>query len=405
MNTIRQKSKIRGRFYPSILLLALASHYAYYYQVFQGKYPKPVYLVVLAMIFLTVGYFVGCKYKLVLRTNSRLFQRKQAIPRMHQETIRRIGMAFFLIGIVTHLYYYSSAVISDYGASYTAGRGKGYITVFLNFWVLGMIVLEYLSFCGQNKGYVKWMNRVFMVIYTLLYMFVLLKRRQVILLWFAVLAIWGRKMKPWLKLLLYIGGASAVILLLLFGTVRGYMDSHSISETIRYISENFTLEWVSMDRFEGQYMSMMLQDVFDYVQNHGHDPSVLIGVLFCMVPRSLLGGNKPLAFPEWYTKHFYPADYARGTGYAGSIVGELYLIGGVLFLILGYLILGYISARIQKNESKSQTITSSLVYALFIYNILFLPRYDLASLLIDLVFLYFPIIILCRGEISTKENI
>ena len=115
-----------------------------------------------------------------------------------------------------------------------------------------------------------------------------------------------------------------------------------------------------------------------------------------MVPRSLLHGAKPLAFPEWYTKHFFINDFIRGTGYAGSFVGELYLLGGYFTLIFGYLIIGYICSRVQK-FSKSNNITATLVYSLFIYTILILPRYDLASLLIDVVFLYLPIIILCGG--------
>lgn len=153
------------------------------------------------------------------------------------------------------------------------------------------------------------------------------------------------------------------------------------------------MDWLSFGELEGKYISRTLNDVYGYVKNNGNAPGVLLGVLFCMFPRSLLGGQKPLAFPEWYTQHFYPADYARGTGYAGSMIAELYLIGGIVLVIIGYLFLGYLCARIQKRGMRQQDIQGRLVYSIFIYSILLLPRYDLASLLIDICFFYFPLII------------
>lgn len=151
-----------------------------------------------------------------------------------------------------------------------------------------------------------------------------------------------------------------------------------------------------MKRFEGSYISKTLSDVYGYVRSVGYDPSILLGVLFCMVPRRLLGGAKPLAFPEWYTKHFYPAEYVRGTGFAGSMVAELYLIGGVPLLAAGYFLIGFISAWIQRNAEKQNNGCSLLVYSLFIHTIFLMPRYDLATLLIEVCFMYFPILLTCR---------
>lgn len=93
-------------------------------------------------------------------------------------------------------------------------------------------------------------------------------------------------------------------------------------------------------------------------------------------------------FPDWYTQHFYRL-ISPWNGYAGSMIGELYLIGGVVVVIVGYLFLGYLCARIQKRGMQQQDIQGRLVYSIFIYSILLMPRYDLASLLIDMTLLLF----------------
>lgn len=393
--TVRKK-----RFYPSILLMAILSHAAYYYLVFTGRYGDGLPLVVLSLVCLALGYLFGNFCKLTFGRKPVQDQRQGQYKRIyHYGEIRMAGLCFTIIGIAAHLYYYIRNPITSYGASYTAGRGSGYITVFFNFWLLGMIVLEFLSAEQQNGILLKWSNRASIFVYVLFYIFVLMKRRQVVLLLLSLFAIWGRGFGKVKRLLIYAAGFLLLLLLVVFGKIRGYLDTYGLAAALGYAKENFTADWFSLEYFEGWYISRTLNDVCQYVKRVGHDPSILLGILFCMVPRGLLGGTKPLAFPEWYTKHFHPSDYARGTGYAGSMVGELYLIGGIPLLVVGYFMIGYICIRVQKRGDRAEDFFSVLIYSLFIYTILLLPRYDLASILIDVVFLYMPLVLCCRGHL------
>lgn len=384
----------RRSFYPSLLLVLLLSHFVYYFAVFNGTYTAGIPFVLLAMLCATAGYAVGYRVRFVFKRS----RAKQQAPVYKYAQLRTVGLVFLAIGILSHLYYYSSVSLTDYASGYAASRGQGYVTVFFNFWVLGMVVLEYLSCEGLNKGFLKWGNRLLIVVYAVFYFFVLYKRRQIITLFLALFAIWGRRMKTSQKTAMYVFGAASAFLFMIFGQIRGYMDSHSLLETIRETIKNFSYDWISLENFEGKYMSRMLDEVYHHVRIYGHDPSILLGVLFCMVPRKLLGGIKPLAFPEWYTKTFHPTLYAKGIGYAGSFVAELYLIAGIPMVILGYFVVGYVCARIQKGNSHTNDFRKIMVYSLFVYTILLLPRYDLASLFIDVVFLYLPLIFLCKGN-------
>ena len=393
------------RFYPSVLLIALCSHYAYYYLVFRGDYGECLPLVLLAITCMILGYAFGSFARITVgtkRRNNRIAPRRDPVIRV--KALKRAAIAFLLIGIGAHLFYYSRNPIASYAGSYTASRGSGYVTVFFNFWLLGMVLLEYLSLDGETGRFLKFANRLLILIYTVFYVLLLMKRRQIIMLFLALFAIWGTKMPKRRKVAMYVLGAGAACIFMIMGRARGYIDHYGFFEAIPYILEAFSTEWLALEKFEGRYISRTLNHVRGYVETIGHDSSIIWGVLFCMVPRKLLGGQKPLAFPEWYTKHFYPTDFARGTGYAGSMVAELYLIGGIPLLIFGYLLIGYISARIHKNVLKQQNSGSLLVYSLFIYTILLLPRYDLASLLIDAMFLYLPLILICGGRIKFQAS-
>ena len=393
------------RFYPSILLIALCSHYAYYYLVFRGDYGECLPLVLLAIACMILGYALGSVARITFgakRHRNRIKSRPD--PFIRARTLKRAAIAFLLIGIGAHLFYYIKNPISSYAGSYTASRGSGYVTVFFNFWMLGMVLLEYLGMNNETGRFLKFANRLLILIYTVFYVFLLMKRRQIIMLFLALMAVWGVKMPRRRKVMMYALGIGAACAFMIMGRARGYIDRYGFFEAIPLILESFSTEWLSLEKFEGRYISRTLNHVRGYVKTVGHDPSIIWGVLFCMIPRRLLGGQKPLAFPEWYTKHFYPTDYARGTGYAGSMVAELYLIGGIPLLIFGYLLIGYISARIHKNVTRQQGSGSLLVYSLFIYTILLLPRYDLASLLIDAVFLYMPLILICGGRIKFQPS-
>ena len=86
------------------------------------------------------------------------------------------------------------------------------------------------------------------------------------------------------------------------------------------------------------------------------------------------------------------------------MVGELYLIGGQLLLIFGYFCIGFVCARIQRRSRFVDDPVGNIVYAIAIYTMILLPRYDLASLLIDFVFSYVPLILAMRFSMRPKEG-
>jgi oligosaccharide repeat unit polymerase len=380
----------QGGFFPSLLLLALVTHFIYYINVFNGTYPDIAWLVVVSMFAMAFGYFIGS----VTVPLPHIAKHRHHFSSSHfdEKRLKRISFILLFIGILAHLVYYHNNPVSSYAESYGAGRGNGVITVFFIFVPVALVLNEYLISRGGQTGRFKVLNRVGMVLFCVLYFLVLMKRRQILLLLLAVMAVWGPKMRRGPKIAFYVIGVVVILLFDIFGKVRGYFDANGLLSTFSYLATNFDLGWLSLDQLEGKYISRTLNDVYGYVSLNGFDPSVLLGVLFIMVPRAIIGDGKPLAFPEWYTYHFYPADYARGTGYAGSMVAELYLIGGLPLLVCSYAIFGFICARMQRRGRTKDDIVGNLVYAIFIYTLILLPRYDLASLLIDVVFTYCPIV-------------
>lgn len=288
--------------------------------------------------------------------------------------------------------HYTTHPLTSYSASYGANQGSGYVTAFFIFWPLSIILNEFLITRGFGGKSLKWASRLSLILFCFTYFFLLMKRRQILFLLIALGAIWGPRLKSPAKILVYAGGAFLVLGFMVFGKIRGYYDVHGLESSITYAIANFTPEWLSLEQTEGKFISRTLDDVFRYVRTSGYDPSVLTGVATCLIPRSLLGGSKPLAFPEWYTSHFYPDNFTAGTGYAGSMAAELFLIGGLAVVIIGYAIFGVLCARIQIRGRQSDDAMGCIVYAVFVYTVLLLPRYDLASLLIDLVFTYLPLI-------------
>lgn len=400
MTEVSKPCKRLGKISLTILLIAYFSHAIYYFTVFNKTYAEVEHLVWIALVSLTLGYMFGYKYWLRFTHKNRI--------RLHKKTMsirkqRIVAYVMIGIGVLSHLYFYGTHNISSYAEGYGVTRGKGYITVFFQFWIVGMIMLEYMSKENLISKRGKWINRITMILYALLYFFVLTKRRQIIILFLVCMGIWKDKFTKRQKILIYTVGILGAVLFTVFGKARGFISANGFSKGFGYVLDNFSTEWISIERFEGRYISRTLSDVYGYVQQNGYDPGVLLGTLFVMVPRNLLGGTKPLAFPEWYTMHFHFTDYMRGTGFAGSMVGELYLIGGLFSLIIGYLIIGYISARVQRYRAHSSSIRDTLVYSLFIYTIFILPRYDLGSLLIDIVFMYLPIIWFCRPTIPQRR--
>ena len=381
---IRQKC-----LYPSLLILALISHTVYYINVLNGTYEQCLPLLAAAIAALTLGYLLGS-----VTSPNRIERPEQHRPLNAQSAnrIKNIAFCFFLIGVAAHVVHYTTHPLTSYSASYGANQGSGYVTAFFIFWPLSIILNEFLITRGFGGKSLKWASRLSLILFCFTYFFLLMKRRQILFLLIALGAIWGPRLKSPAKILVYAGGAFLVLGFMVFGKIRGYYDVHGLESSITYAIANFTPEWLSLEQTEGKFISRTLDDVFRYVRTSGYDPSVLTGVATCLIPRSLLGGSKPLAFPEWYTSHFYPDNFTAGTGYAGSMAAELFLIGGLAVVIIGYAIFGVLCARIQIRGRQSDDAMGCIVYAVFVYTVLLLPRYDLASLLIDLVFTYLPLI-------------
>lgn len=390
-------------FFPSLLLIAIVSHCVYYFNVLNGIYERCLWLIVLSIVALLIGYFFG----MVLKSSKVSLSKKVDVSRNELDTnlLKKISFSLLAVGMIAYLVYYSANPVTTYGESYGAGRGSGFITVFFNFVPISLILNEYIIFCGKTSKRFVLFNRVLIILYCVLHLFYFMKRRQILFLLLTIVAIWGPKLKTSTKTIAYIVGAFLILSFTIYGKVRGFLDANGLAQAIGYVFSNFDIEWLSIDGLEGKYISRTLDDIYGYVQSYGCDPSVLIGVLFCMVPRVLLGGSKPLAFPEWYTFHFYPSDYAAGTGYAGSMVGELYLIGGVFFVLLVYLIIGFVTAKMQKRGKLTGDTVGNVIYAIYIYTLLLLPRYDLASLAIDIVFIYAPIVWAMRHSMTSHSDV
>ena len=71
----------------------------------------------------------------------------------------------------------------------------------------------------------------------------------------------------------------------------------------------------------------------------------------------------------------------------------LYLIGGEVFFIIVYAIVGALCCYFQNELNRAYYLDNeiSIFYGLFIYILILLPRLDLATILINFLFLYMPI--------------
>ncbi|WP_350454594.1 O-antigen polymerase [Slackia heliotrinireducens] len=379
----------RGLF-PSILIIALVSHFVYYYGVINGTYSQVQWLLAIAVGSLLVGYFFG---SVIVPSKERIRnKRRQLVDRIDGKRMKLISLVFFLVGLLVHIYFYSSHSFTNYAESYDASQGFGYITVFFNFIPLSLILNEFLI--SRDLMSKKWTvaSRIVLMAFCVFYFLALMKRRQVLFLLLAIMAIWGPRLKPMTKGLIYLIGIGLLILFSVFGRVRGYYDANGIIPTVYFVLANFNPEWLAIDSTEGKYISIILNDVNGYVNSYGYNPGILLGVAFCLIPRALLGASKPMSFPTWYVATFHPDLYGTGVGFAGSMIAELYLIGGIEFLLLGYVAIGFICARMQRRGTLKGDPVGNIVYAIFIYTIVLLPRYDLASLVIDIAFIYLPLI-------------
>ena len=384
----------------TLLLLACLSHFVYYYNVINGVYPSVFFLVICSIVSLSLGYILW------ININTKTIFKVKTVFFNSYKSQKVLAYFFIAVGIVSYIYFYCTYGVNSYYDSYGISRGKGYITVFFNFWLLGLIIFEYISYSKNNKKD-KWLNRVFILIYIFINFCILSKRRPILILFIVLIYIWKDKIFSSTKKRLCFYGATVVFVIVfsIFGKIRGILDYSDFATAIEYVIGNFSTEMISLSNFEGKYISRTLNDIYEYVLQNGHEPSVLFGTLYCMIPRDLFDGLRPLSFSEWYTSHFYYEYYIHGVGLAGSFIGELFLIGGLFFVVLGYFSVGFFCASIQKYGMKHNFIKNTLVYSLFLYNIMVLPRYELSALVIDFVFLYVPILLLCnyKGKMNLGE--
>lgn len=336
------------------------------------------------LVFLAI---ISSLFTYIILTN----RRKIAISynlEFNKEKIKFLGYVLLIIGLIAHIIFYIPNIgkIINYGDSYTIGRGNGFITVFFDFYIVGLLLL--MEYYKDKKIKGTFILITLIAPYVIFYMFFLMKRRQLILIALGLIIIVFNNFLSKRKGLLYIGVLILYVLFSIFGKSRGAIDLLGLSGGISYIMDNFTFEWISISNFEGKYMSMILNDIIRFVEYDGIDIMVLLGAITIFIPRKLFG-FKYLAFPEWYTYNFHYSMYSNGTGYAGSMVGEAYLIGHIPFIIILFGFIGILTIIIDKLYLKGYRG----VYAICIYIMFLLPRLDLGSLNIMLIFLIIPTII------------
>lgn len=402
------KIKKYQKLFPNMLALLVISHIIYYWLVFSGKYNELLPLIILALSSSIAGYGLSKVFNNDEKKFQNIYYRMEGID---YKRIVYLGIVYIIVGLIAHLGFYGVNIeaFDSYSNGYFAGRGNGYVTVFFNFLILGIVLIEYAIKFSRTSFALIIFNRIMILGFTICYLFLFMKRRQVLLLFVCLFAIHFNKIRLSRKIMLYIIMILTIIALTVFGKVRGYFDANGFNNMGTFIINNYSNDWISISEMEGKYISRTFNDVYKYVSFYGYNPQILIGVIFCMIPRKLLGGFKPLSFPEWNTYTFHFLDYQKGAGYAGSLVAELYLIGGVVIIIIGYFIIGSICYKMQRKVNIAYKFNqpANIISVIFVYTIAFLPRFDLASLFIDFVFLYIPMILVfkyCKIKVTKKNS-
>lgn len=375
--------------FPKTIYILLGSMLIYYWNVFfedNGLYER--ILVIVACLSILFFYCFSVKRNIYKRVEK---------VKLNYRIIKKVGYIYLLIGLIAHAIFYvpNLKYIVNYGDSYTIGRGNGYITVFFDFYIVGILLL--MEYYKKKKKY----NIIVFIIfpYIIFYLFVLMKRRQLILLALGMVIIlfndYLLKKKKWM----YLSAIFAYIVLSIFGKARGAFDVYGFVGGIDYIKHNFNLEWISLSNFEGKYMSMILSDVVLFVKRCGLDIKVILGAIMVFIPRKLFG-FKLLAFPEWYTNNFHPDLYAIGTGYAGSLVAEAYLIGHIPFIVILFALLGVLCRLADGLLLRGY----NGLYVISVYIMIMIPRLDLGSIFIMIVFMFIPTAIGYKVAVSKPHE-
>ncbi|ACK97065.1 MULTISPECIES: O-antigen polysaccharide polymerase Wzy [Bacillus cereus group] len=374
----------------SYLIVIITLIFYYWNTFFEGDFKNK-----LAVCIFLIGIVIGRMYVKIIP----IYKISRDTYSLNNKLLIKLGFSMFIVGLISHFMYYDISVFrtTEYAEGYLNSRGKGYITVFFEWLPLGLLI-ALQGFKEEKRKSAIIFLLLLLIIYCGFYFFILMKRRQIILVAICLAALFiPNKVKLRNVISIYIIGVLGYLIFGIFGKVRGVYQNSTLAETMTFISNNFDWDWIALDTgFEGKYISMILVDTMNYVESMGLDLKVILGSIIVMVPRSLLGGEKLLAFPEWYTFNFHPYEYSQNIGYAGSIVAESYLFLSWAGIFLVALFIGYISKFIDGLSKSSYKI----IYGICIYTFLIIPRLDFGSLLIIFMFSIIPIYILIRIAIK-----
>ncbi|MCU5226647.1 O-antigen polysaccharide polymerase Wzy [Bacillus tropicus] len=377
---------------PKSYLMVIVTLIFYYWNTFfEGDFRNK-----LAVCIFLIGVVIGRMYVKIIP----IYKFNQNTYPLNNKLLIKLGISMFMIGLLGHLMYYDMSVFgtTEYAEGYLNSRGKGYITVFFDWLPLGLLIALQGSKEERRKSAVIFLL-LLLITYCGFYFFILMKRRQVLLVVICLAALFiPNKIKIRNVIGVYIIGCLGYLIFGIFGRVRGMYQNSTLVETLDFVIKNFDWDWIALDTgFEGKYISMILADTMNYVEYIGLDLKVILGSIIVMIPRSLLGGEKLLAFPEWYTFNFHPYEYSQNIGYAGSIVAESYLFLSWAGILIVSFAIGYISKFIDSLGQSSYRIA----YGICIYTFLIIPRLDFGSLLIIFMFSIIPTYMLIR--VTTKK--
>ncbi|MCR4441365.1 MAG: O-antigen polysaccharide polymerase Wzy [Peptococcaceae bacterium] len=360
---------------PVILLLIVLFTY-HWSNLANGADDKARNAVFVAALFVLIGHMFNKLIPL-----KEIYSEK----RFSHEKLVLFGVVFMLAGTAAHLYFYSENLgqIMQYRDNYLLTRGKGYLVVFFDWLPLGILMCMQAN-QGMKKKSLALVCFISIMVYTAFYLFVLMKRKQLLLLFIGILIIKYEHIKN-KKLIMFVLASAAYAFLMIFGQVRGFYDAHGLLETFEYIGTSYNSQWIMLDSFEGRYTSMILSDIISYTDQNGIQPWIILADFMVVIPRALWP-SKLMTLSEWYSYTFHPSLYERGGAYASSLIAEAYFALSWVGIVLVFFVVGFLCSKADMVKAAGYNVAYSVV----IYMIFLMPRLGGSSLIIYAVFLLFP---------------
>lgn len=369
---------IKLSIFPKSIYIIIFTFILYYWNIIFYGEDKERIMVFFSIILLIIGRL----FQKVVSNNVKVNKKKLTI---NYSKLNILGLILMVIGIFAHVFFYSSVEVSNYVDNYNATRGKGYITVFFDFLPIGALIMIQSSLKQKNKLLV-FIIFIILSAYCGFYFLELMKRKQILLVLLGLAVLFFNKVKISKLVTFYVLGILLYVVFTVFAMTRKLLQHSTISETWSFIKTNFSFEWISPSNFEGKYASIILEDIVLYVNTYGIEPKIILGVVSSVIPRNLFG-SKFIAFPEWYSSTFHPYEYQQGAGFAGSLIAESFLLFSWAGVILICFFIGFTTKKIDY----LYTTEMKLLYVVIVYVMLFLPRYDLASIFISFTFMFLPV--------------